>query len=236
MPKITDPDLLNQGTEITINTADRTVELSIAGNLSTDGLRMQTLYSFLKEEWKNDSELIKYPFPMISITDEQFEFISDWKPIDVNTTNLFRDGGFACVSTAGVMLEQYIGFITLGSIGASDQIYYQQVQNGVATNVVLTGASNQCIKVFGNADNGNFDLRTYFKCFVREQSKLYDESDLLAIGTVDVTYQVYRFPLANSDDTKVTHTDVEVQAAPYTNIDVTYHSTAQSRTIGGVAY
>ena len=236
MAKIIDPDDLNQGTEITIDSAAKTIQLSVAGNLNTDGVEMQALYSFLKEEWKNDAELIKFPFPMVAITPEQFEFIADWKPLDVNTVNLFRDGGFAVVNTAGTMLEQYIGFITLGSIGISDQIYYQQVSDGVATDIVLTGPANQCVKVFGNVDNGNFDRRSFLKCFVREQGKIYSESDLNAIGTTTVTYQVYRFPLANAADLNITHSDLEVQQAPYLNIDITYHSTPQVRAIGGVDY
>ena len=75
MALITDPDDLNQNTEITIDTSAKTITLAVAGNLSNDGVYGQALYSFLKEEWKNDSSLIPYPFPMVSITPEQFEFV-----------------------------------------------------------------------------------------------------------------------------------------------------------------
>jgi hypothetical protein len=74
MAIITDPDLLNQETEITIDTANRTITLNEAGNLSSDGITLQCLYSFLKEEWKTNSTLIPFPFPMTAITPEQFEF------------------------------------------------------------------------------------------------------------------------------------------------------------------
>jgi hypothetical protein len=236
MAKITDPDNLNQGTEVTIDTTGKTIALSVAGNLSTDGVELQTLYSFLKEEWKNDSALIKFNFPMEAITPEQFEFINGWTLLNTSTINLIRDGGFAVRNTSGNVEEEYIGFVTLGSVGATDQIYYQQVTDGSPTNVVLTGPSNQCIKVFGDASNGNFDYRTFFKCFVREEAKSFAQSDLNAIGTTSVTYQVYRFPLSNATDLSITHTDTEVQASPYLNIDVTYHATPQTRTIGGVSY
>ena len=66
MALITDPDNLNQGTEITISTSAKTIALTVAGNLSNDGVTGQAFYSFLKEEWKNDASLIPYPFPMVS--------------------------------------------------------------------------------------------------------------------------------------------------------------------------
>ena len=48
MALITDPDQLNQSTEITINTSAKTITLNVAGNLSNDGVTGQALYSFLK--------------------------------------------------------------------------------------------------------------------------------------------------------------------------------------------
>ena len=70
MALITDPDQLNQGTEVTFDTSALTIALSLAGNLSEDGVTGQCLYSFSKEEWLADSELIKYTFPMLAITPE----------------------------------------------------------------------------------------------------------------------------------------------------------------------
>jgi hypothetical protein len=90
MAVITDPDLLAQGTSVVISAAAKTIKLAIAGNLTTDGVTGQCLYSFLKEQWKNDNNLIKYPFPMLSITNEQFEFINGWLPADYATRKLIR--------------------------------------------------------------------------------------------------------------------------------------------------
>ena len=50
MALITDPDNLNQGTEITLSTSGKTIALAVAGNLSNDGVTGQALYSFLKED------------------------------------------------------------------------------------------------------------------------------------------------------------------------------------------
>ena len=67
MAVIIDPDKLNQGVEVVINSTNKTIQLLVAGNLTNDGVTGQCLYSFLKEEWKNDDTLFKFPFPMTSI-------------------------------------------------------------------------------------------------------------------------------------------------------------------------
>lgn len=239
MAKIIDPDFLNQSTEVVFNTSEKTIQLLIAGNLSTDGVTLQALYSFCKEEWKSDSNLIKFPFPLEAITPEQFELINGWDFKDTTTKNLIRDAGWALKNSSGVSLEEYIGFVTLGSVGSSDQIYYQLISSTTApTNVVLTGPANQAIKVYGDASHGNFDSRSYFKCFVREYQKIYSQSQLSDIGVTTVTYQVYRFPLANSPDLKITHDDTTVGngSGDYANIDITWYGTPQQRTIGGSQY
>lgn len=238
MAKIIDPDnlvrsssLANVGVDgnIWIDTASRTITMAQNGNLTSDGVTIQAFYSYLKEEWKTDSALIKFPFPMVAITPEQFEFIDSWYPADTDTVNLFRDGGFAIKNSNGSSAEEYVGAITLGSIGGSDQVYYQQEADGASSNVVLTGAVNQCIKVYGDGGNHGVDnasasdTRSYFKIFVREYQKLYAQAELNDIGVSTFTYQAYRFPLANSDDLKIAHDDATVSSnLPYTDMDITY--------------
>lgn len=237
MAIITDPDNLNQGTEVIINTATKTIQLVVDGNLTTDGVTGQCLYSFLKEEWKNDDTLFKFPFPMTSITNEQFEFNYDWMPADATTRTLIRTAGWAEISTAGVSKRIYAGIISLGSIGTTDQPYFQQVDGGSAVNTTFTGAVNEAAQIYGDVDNGNFDRRSYFKLFVREQGKKYASAQLTDIGVSTMTSIVYRFPLANSDDLKISHNDSTISSdAPYTGIDVTYYASNQTRSIGGVDY
>ena len=335
MAKIIDPDLLERATggtdtpgssdvgtsgNVYINVTMKWINLGAYNSLSTDGVTMQALYSYLKEEWKSDANLIKYPFPMVAITPEQFEFVDGWQPGDQSTVNLFRDGGFAVKNTNGTSSSEFAGIITLGTLGGSDQVYYQQTLDGTATSVVLTGAVNQCVKVFGHSayerisfvaatdtissdlpittfgpgdvitvsdsisNNGDYtiatiapdylsmtvvetgtltdednsakiigtdpqidilaDARSKFDIFVREQAKLYAKSKLADIGVSTFTYQAYRFPLANSADLKITHTDVEIDAdtngvadvAPYSDMAITYYGAPVSRTIGGSSY
>jgi hypothetical protein len=190
------------------------------------------LYSFLKEEWKNDANLIKYPFPMEAITPEQFEFKNGWTYADATTRNLFRNGGFAVKDANGNSQEEFIGVVTLGSIDESDQVYFQQAIDGASNDIVLTGAVNQCVKVYGDASHGDFDYRDYMKVFVREQAKQYAQASHSDIGVSSFTYQAYRFPLANSDDLKITHDDTTADAY---GITVDYTTTV-TRTIGSSDY
>jgi len=259
MAKIIDPDLLERSSSsdklgedgnIWIETATGTISMASYGSLTTDGATIQAVYSYLKEEWKTDAALIKYPFPMVAITPEQFEFVDAWQPADINTVNLFRDGGFAIKNADGSSAEEFVGAITLGTIGTDDQVYFQQVLDGASADVVLTGAVNQCVKVYGDGgghgiDNASaLDYRSYFKIFVREQAKLYAQSQLSDIGVTTFTYQAYRFPLANADDLKVTVADSGIDSdgdgvadvAPYSDMNITYFATPVQRTIGASDY
>jgi len=233
---ITDPDQLNQGVEVVFDCPNKTIQLLVAGNLSTDGVTGQAIYSSCKEEWKTDSNLIKYPFPLVAITEQKFDLVNGWEWKDTTTKNLIRNAGWALKDSSNISLEEYMGFVTLGSVGSEDQIYYQQALNASATNVVLPGAANQAVKIYGDASHGNFDYRNYFKCFVREYQKFYDQSQLSAIGLLSVTYQVYSFPLSNSTDLKITHDDTYMSSAPYSGMSITYFETNQSKTIGGGSY
>ena len=149
MAKIVDPDDLNQGTEVVIDTTARTIALLKAGNLSDDGVALQTFYSFLKEEWRTDANLIKFPFPMVPITGEQMDFVDDWDLLDSTSRLLIRDGGW---SVQGASTEQeYANITTLGAFDDAgvDLAYY--IQTSDQTDVAyfnLTGEVNQAVQIF----------------------------------------------------------------------------------------
>ena len=241
MSTITDPDNLHQNTEVTISTQAKTISLNIAGNLSIDGVTGQCLYSFLKEQWKSDNNLIKFPFPMLSITNEQFEFINGWLPANDSTRKLIRTAGWAEYgSTGNSITRKYAGIITLGSLGSSDQVYYSQATSGTyssAVNFTYLGPVNEAIQIYGDASNGAFDVSSYLKLFVRIQGKSYAQSQISDIGVTTMSYIVYRFPLTNATDSKITHTDATISAtSPWTGIHITYLSASQNVTIGTSAY
>jgi hypothetical protein len=239
MAKIVDPDDLNQGTEVVIDTTARTIALLKAGNLSDDGVALQTFYSFLKEEWRTDNNLIKFPFPMVPITGEQMDFVDDWDLLDSTSRLLIRDGGW---SVQGASTEQeYANITTLGAFDDSniDLAYYIQAADQTDVSYFnLTGEVNQAVQIFGDADNGNFNYRGYFKIFLREEQKTYDSYNLLTEQNISVlTYRKYAMPLSNGTDIKVTHTDAQIEGdADYDNILVTFYGTPQSREINAVSY
>ncbi len=232
MALITDPDNLTQDTEVTFDTAAKTITLSQAGNLSTDGVTLKCLYSFTKEEWKNDGDLIRHPFPFTPITDEQFELKDGWDFADDASRYLVRTGGWAVVDTGGTLQEMWAGVITLGSLEAGTQVYFSN-DGSTSNNFELTGAVNQAVKIF---TAGGDDDRSSLTLFAREQGDQYASVNLADIGTTTMSYQVYRFPLATATDLKITLGDNVVSASPYNAITITYHGSPISRTIGGVSY
>jgi hypothetical protein len=246
MALITDPDLLNDGTEVVIDPALKTVQLLEAGNLSEDGATLKAVYSFLKEEWRTNGELIRYDFPMTPITDEQMQIgvssrNNGWNWEDVTTRELLRTGGWQEISLAGVVLAEYAGIVTLGNLEDPTQVYYQQQSAGASADFVLTGPVNQAVKTY---EDGGFDYRSFMKVLAREQGDIYGSSDLAAIGVTTMTYQVYRFPLATTPDIKIVADDIDIDAntdneadvEPYDGMSITYYDTPQARNIGGIAY
>jgi hypothetical protein len=246
MAKIVDPDDLNQGVEVTITPgASGTITLNPgSGNLIyADGATGQAVYSFMKEEWKTDANLIKFPFPLIAITEEQFELIDAWNWGDQTTKNAIRDAGWALKNAAGVSREEYMNVTTLGAFqdSGADLAYYVQATPASAatpTDMVFVGEVNQAVKIFGNSAYGNFDYRDLFIIYLREEAKIYSSYDLLTEQNLTaLTYKKYAMPLANALDIKVTHTDAQVASgANYQNVDVSYYYSQQGRLIGDTTY
>lgn len=263
MAMIIDPDLLNDGasqtaTEVYIDAANKQIRLNVVGNLSntgvqgSNGVAMKALYSFLKEEWRNDpnsKNLAAFPFPLVPITDEAFEFVDGWDFYNDSARYLIRNAGWTVKNTAGAVTQMWAGIIGLGAIDTDDQLYFQQVSGGGATNVQLTGQVNQAVQVLSdpNGDgvySDGYDRRTYFKLFCREYAQTFASATLTDIGVTTMASQAYRFPLATGADLKVTHADTAIDAnsdgvqdvAPYSGMSITYYATPQSRTIGVTSY
>jgi hypothetical protein len=289
------------------------------GNLSSDGVTLQSIYSFIKEEWKADSTLIPYAFPMVAITPEQFEFIGGWEPSDDLTRKLIRTGGWKEYDTNDISVREWTGIVTLGTFedSANDQAYYQLGNDPTDTQAAILftykGPVNEPIKVFeetvgpnaslafttntitrstgswidseylersyrigskvsiraaenvgnigsflitdvtsstitvsgtpftANADDDTavvaFDHRSAIKLFLRMRDsdangKTYAQSKLSDIGVTTVDNKVFRFPLTNATDLKISETDVAIAAdSPYTAINVQYFDGAFTRDV-----
>jgi hypothetical protein len=235
MALITDPDDLNQATEVIIDTSTLTIDLALAGNLSEDGVTMQCLYSFLKEEWRTDSSLIPFPFPMVAITPEQFEFVDGWEPADDGARKLMRTGGWREIAANGDIKREYAGVISLGNIDATDKTtgdraYYAFSSDTSETVFTYAGPVNEAVQTFGNASNGNFDKRSdVLTLYIREQGKTYGSQNTTQIGVTGLSYITYRFPLSESTDLNISATDNDIETtAPYTGMSITYNATPQA--------
>lgn len=239
---ISDPDFLSAtvklttetpavGDEVFIDTTTKTIRLIVGGNLEIHGVTLKCLYSFLKEEWKDNANLIQFPFPMTPITDEQFEFYNGWN-LDKTTASgsesqttpqLIRTGGWAVkkydsgTDTNGADIERWASVITLGTLGdattSTDQVYFQQVNSlstDNTTDFVLTGPVNQAVQFYRDDDGdgitsegSDYNYSQFLKLFCREWQKTYAASALSDIGVSTLTYQAYRFPLTNAADSKL---------------------------------
>lgn len=235
MPKIVDPDLLadsaldDGSTEVYINTSAKTIKLVVVGDLSNTGVQnengvtLKALYSFLKEEWRNDpntKNLAAFPFPMVPITDEAFEFVEGWDFANDTARYLIRDAGWTVKNTSNLTTQMWAGIIGLGAIETNDQLYFQQASGGAATNFQLTGQINQAIQILrdddgdGNyAEGSDFDRRAFLSIFTREASQLYGKASLSDIGVTSLAPQAYRFPISTGTDLKIQDADAYVSAA-----------------------
>lgn len=248
MALIIDPDLLldsalDNGTEeVYINTSSKLIKLVVVGNLSTDGVTLKALYSFLKEQWRNDpntKNLAAFPFPMVPITDESFELVDGWDFANDTTRYLIRTGGWTVRDTSGNVTQKWAGLIGLGAIESNDQLYYQQVTGSSSANIQLTGQINQAVQIYrdddgdGNvAEGSDYDRKSFFKLFTREYAQTYDDSSLTDIGVTTMDSIAYRFPIQNATDLKITNTDTVVSSSnPYSSIHVKYFSGTYRRDV-----
>jgi hypothetical protein len=67
--------------------------------------------------------------------------------------------------------------------------------------MVLPGEVNQAIKIYGASAYGNFDYRTFYKIYLREQGKIYGFYDLINEQNITaLTFKKYALPLVNGLD------------------------------------
>lgn len=253
--KITDPDLLTyivDGSPTTENlrfdTANKTIELVAGGSLvAKDGVTGQCLFSKIKEVIKADPNLPKYPLPVREmIHDESMEFVNGWKFKNDTTIKMVRDCGVAYVNTAGAITAMFACIVTLGALaaGTTTELYFAQSNATSAStstfthiNTATTFGVNELVQIYrdddgdGNTSEGSdFDLRSYFKVFLRRQGYTYDESNNTDIGYPELTYKKYNFPITHAVDPGVTVDDTTL--GTYTGMSIEWFATPQSFSLG----
>jgi hypothetical protein len=217
-----------------IATGDRDVYLLEQGNVDADGVTGQALYSFLKEEWKDDNTLIPYPFPMVAVTPEQFEFADNWNPADdvgaspatYRTSKLIRTAGWSELDVSGFLIKQYAGIISLGSfVESTDRAYYQQgndpTDTGAAVDFDFDGPVNEAILIYervvndGGGANG-LDFTT--SAITRNDGGSWLTDGVQVGGQITVENCSGTSPLNDGTFTvsAVTASTVTVQGTPFT--------------------
>jgi hypothetical protein len=251
MAKITSRALINVGSELTINTTNRTITLNVAGNLiAKDGVTWQSLYSKFIELWTTaDYNEFPFPFYAIDALSGQFQIGTDgaryntWTWGDANTRTYLRDGGWseyvattpdnANTSATGTLQRQYAGIVSLGTVSTGAQLYYQNTATGSALNFTFTDAVNEGVKVY---ENGVYDTRSFFKGFVREYGFKYKDSVLADTGKTATGAYIVNLLLSNETDLDITANDSVVSTTiPYANTIVRYFANTYQKSVGYTA-
>jgi hypothetical protein len=250
MAKIIDPDDLivsssagNLGVDgnIWLDTTAKTFDFAAYGNLVLkDGVTGNAVWAKFVDLWTT-SAYQPFPFPMNVLDAKSGQYIfgqdpggtyNGWKPADDGCRQTIRDAGWSEYSAAGALNRQYVGIVSLGEVSASAQLYYQRVSGGTAYNFTFTDEVNEGIQVYGDASNGSFDNRTYFKGYVREEAKKYKDSVLADTGQTATGAYIVNMLLSNETDLDITDTDANVATiAPYTSISIRYFDQAFSKDV-----
>ncbi len=229
-----------------------------------DGVTLQAVYSFGKEEWRVDSlvtdltgnyndDLIRHEFPFEAITSEQFEVgggtaHDNWNWFNSYTRKKVRTAGWAEKTRTGTGdLARETGIITLGSLDADAQVYYQQTSVITAkADFTFLGPVNEALRIYTDASADNTpedDFTTFLKLFVRKKGRTYAGSTIADIGVTTIQTIVNRFPLSHVVDAAITITDAQILGTnPYkhgaapTNIATTGTQNDGSKTLGGLTF
>lgn len=229
MAKIVDPDSIAQTTDVVYDTSAKTIQILATGAIDdsspgkTSGITGRCLYSFTKEEWKSDTALNKFKFPMKMIYEASFQLINGWTFADQQTRDIIRDAGFQEVASG----DEYACVISLGEIDTGGAPYYANVTGYDQTTNAFdkTEELNENIIIKNISGSPDVDTTGYLKLFLREYGKLYAEYDLLTEqGLSALKYEAYKLPLANSTDLKIADNDATVGGAndPYQNMSIDY--------------
>jgi len=122
-----------------------------AGNnfeFAGSGITGQALYSFLKYLWKNVESITKFDFPMLSITNEQFEIQNGWYLDDAQTlTQTVRQNASVTITNQNqidttdttVDFRKYEAGDTITITGTSNSGITGTVASSTKTQIVVSG-------------------------------------------------------------------------------------------------
>ncbi len=251
MTMIIDPDDLIVGTNLTFDTGARTFDfvasadgLTTNGLIAKDGVDMNALWCKFVDLWAT-ATYKPYPYPMNKIDNRSGQYLfgrdpggnySGWKPGTDATRQMLRNGGWREYSAAGVLNREYFGAVLQGAVPAGSQCYFQRSAAGAAINYTFTDLPNEAVQVYGDASNGNFDNRAYFKSFNRTQGYTFDDVSLADINETATGPFKLPFGINCAADTNIKAGDGSMGGAPYSGITIEYDSANTNVTIGGGSY
>jgi hypothetical protein len=227
MAKLTDPDSLNFGTEIVVDTTGpKTIQLVATGNLSaaspgaTSGVTGQAVYSKLVEGWESTLAYRRHSFAIKMYTPNEGEWINAWGPDDATTNELLRDVGM--IETDGTW---WMGLFTLGDFPSdTDQGYYVQSNdlNGTVVNFTYTGEINEMVEIKGTG--GTPDNTSYLGVFYRTRPNYYDFYEVVSgLQLSALTAKRESIPLSSVVDPNIIESDANIDAnTPYTGMTLDF--------------
>ena len=251
MAMLTDPDSLIIGTNITLNTAARTFDYIASADGSTtngliakDGVDNNALWSFFVDSWAT-ATYKPYPFPMNKVDNRSGQYVfgrdpggtyNGWKPGSDATRQMMRNGGWNEYSNAGALNRVYFCAVLQGSVSAGSQCYYQKEAAGAAINYTFTDLPNEARQVYGDASNGSFDHRTFFKSFNRTYGYTFDDVSLTDISETATGPYKLPFGINTAADLNLTANDTNVVLTPYDTCTIEYDTAATNVSIGAGSY
>lgn len=160
---------------VMFDTAGLDIFLIEQEGLTADGVDLNPIYSFIKEEWKDDDFLRQFPFPAFAIDLDagKYQFGTDganpngWKfaadnIVDgtIRTRKLVRSGGWSHIDAAGNLLAVYAGIITLGTFedDTTDLAYFQFGTDTTVSDEVdfdFAGPVNEAVLSFDRLADGS---------------------------------------------------------------------------------
>lgn len=259
MPLLDDPDqftdsALDDGsTNVYINTTAQTIKLvpGVGGLVAADGALLKAVYSFIKEEWRNDpltKNLAAFDFPFQPITDEFYELKDGWNWADAVTRQSIRRGGWLVRDTAGNVTEHWAAIAIL-SAQSDDQIYYE-LPDGTVADFNFPGNTAEAVQIIsdpnGDGDYADgFDNSSNIVVRNRQQGQTYSSASSTQAGEASLLApKLFSLGLPTGTDLNISTADVGIDAnsdgtadvAPYTGMSITFFTTPQSRLIGAVNY
>jgi len=115
------------------------------------GITGQALYSYFKFLWKNVQSITQFDFPMLSITNEQFEFINSWYLDDASTIDqelVLASSSFAVNFTDSTTFTSSVSDVDLRKLQDGDNITIQGGNNAGTTATVSSVGYNRSTGVY----------------------------------------------------------------------------------------